>query len=291
MENKLSWRKLAEITTDGAPNMLGCNSGFIKSAKNLNPEILGFHWMIHRFALATKPLPEYFSYAFKIIVEIVNYIKTSALNTRLFKRMCDEFSDTTLNILYYSQVRWLSAGNMLNRVYEIKNELIEFFKNNQKCEYADFLRMNDTTISYLVDIFSHFNRVNLSLQGYSCNVFVHYGVISSFVTKLNLWINRVNENSYTQFEILNTHSSRDKNYLKRYIMEHLESLKSEFNKYFSELKLNKSDFDFVRNPFDRGIKVKEDLQEEIIDLQNDIYAHEIYKYYKNSNIEGLESNV
>ena len=47
-------------------------------------------------------------------VNIINYIKNSALNKRLLKALCDEMSSDHQNLLFHSEVRWLkfSRGYM-----------------------------------------------------------------------------------------------------------------------------------------------------------------------------------
>ena len=84
----LEWSKLVGCTTDGAPAMLGRKSGFQSYTKAVSPEIIFTHCFIHRFALCTKVLhPELLS-CLQQIVKIVNFVKTSALNTRLFANLC-----------------------------------------------------------------------------------------------------------------------------------------------------------------------------------------------------------
>jgi len=52
-------------------------------------------------------------------VKIINYIKTSALNTRLLKALCSEMGFDHQNLLFHSEVHWLSRGEVLKRIYEL----------------------------------------------------------------------------------------------------------------------------------------------------------------------------
>jgi len=52
-------------------------------------------------------------------VKIINYIKNSVSNTRLLKALCDEMGSDHQNILFHLEVRWLSRGEVLKRLYEI----------------------------------------------------------------------------------------------------------------------------------------------------------------------------
>ena len=49
-------------------------------------------------------------------VNIINCIKTSALNTRLLKALCDETGSDHQNLLFPSEARWLSRGEALKRL-------------------------------------------------------------------------------------------------------------------------------------------------------------------------------
>ena len=44
----LEWKNLACCCNDGAPAMLGCNSGFQASVKRQAPKNKGVHCMLHR---------------------------------------------------------------------------------------------------------------------------------------------------------------------------------------------------------------------------------------------------
>ena len=44
----LQWEKLVGICTDGAPTMLGSQSGFIARIKQKSPNAVGTHCVIHR---------------------------------------------------------------------------------------------------------------------------------------------------------------------------------------------------------------------------------------------------
>lgn len=56
-DNDLSWDMVSAICSDGAPAMLGQNSGFGALAKVAAPHIIVTHCALHKHALATKTLP------------------------------------------------------------------------------------------------------------------------------------------------------------------------------------------------------------------------------------------
>ena len=127
-KNNLEWSKLVGCATDGAPVMLGRKSGFQSYIKAVSPEIIFTHCFIHRFALCAKVLPLQLLSCLQQIVKIVNFVKTSSLNTGLFANLCADLGSNHKCLLFYTEVRWLPRGNMTRRVFELRNGLLEFYE-------------------------------------------------------------------------------------------------------------------------------------------------------------------
>ena len=166
----LKYENLLAICTDGAPAMLGCRSGFMKHVKESAPHVIGNHCMIHREALASKTLPDSLKCVFLVAIKMVNHIKSSALNTRLFQNLCLNMNADHKILLYHTEVRWLSKGNVLRRFLDLNVEVKEFFKLQGKDDWVALIDDNSwlLNLSYLTDIFEKLNTLNLSLQGNEC---------------------------------------------------------------------------------------------------------------------------
>jgi len=97
-------------------------------------------------------------------VKIINYIKTSALNTRLLKALCDELGSDHQNLLFHSEVRWLSGGEVLKRLYELRKE-VEPFLIDRKSDLSHYFQDKKwgASLAHLRDIFSYINESNLKL--------------------------------------------------------------------------------------------------------------------------------
>ena len=80
---------------------------------------------------------------------------------------------------------------------------MEFLQSKEKYDFKNFLAESELELAYLVDIFSIFNQLNVQLQGKGANLFTHQGIIKAFVEKLQLWINRVENSNFVQFQYLN----------------------------------------------------------------------------------------
>ena len=101
---------------------------FFQKLNEKNPAIVSTHCVIHRKALASKTLPQNLNQTLNSTIKIVNYIKSSAWNSRLFTVLCEDLDSDHKVLLFYTEVRWLSKGNMLTRVYELKEEVILFLE-------------------------------------------------------------------------------------------------------------------------------------------------------------------
>ena len=88
---ELDWKNLIGCTTNGAHSMMGRKSGFTTYVKTVSSNATIVHCFIHRFALCAKVLPEKILLCLKRVIKPVNFVKTYAVNTLLFKRLCEDF--------------------------------------------------------------------------------------------------------------------------------------------------------------------------------------------------------
>ena len=83
-QNEIDWKKLIGCTTDGAPSMLGRKFGFTTYVETVSSNATIIHCFMHRFSLCVKMLPEKMLLCLKRVIKLVNFVKTSAVITRLF---------------------------------------------------------------------------------------------------------------------------------------------------------------------------------------------------------------
>ncbi len=181
----MDWNRCVAICTDGAASMTGHKSGLISIIQKLNPNIKLVHCIIHRQALASKKLSPDLNKVMEIIFKTVNFINVRALNSRLFKVLCDEMGAQHNNLLLCTEVRWPSRGKVLRRVYELRKEINKFLKRQEKESLFDEMEFV-SKLAYLTDIFEHFNKLNLSLQN-NDNILDVSDRIRGFVEKLIVW--------------------------------------------------------------------------------------------------------
>ena len=93
----------------------------------------------------------------------MNFIEADSLGTRQFKELCKDMNAMHEILLFHTAVRWLSKDNVLNRVFEMKDEIKLFLEFKNKEEFLSHFNDNNWIIShaYLADIFEKLNILNL----------------------------------------------------------------------------------------------------------------------------------
>ncbi|XP_067122548.1 protein FAM200C-like [Centruroides vittatus] len=202
-ENNLSWDMVSAVCSEGAPAMLRRKSGFGALVKADASHIVVTHCILHRHALATKTMPPKLAEVLKIVVECVNYVRNSALRHRIFKELCKEMGSEFEVLLYHSNVRWLSRGQVLNRVFALREELALFLQEHQHghtdCfKNSEFILM----LAYMADIFAALNYLNQQMQGSGVNIIETEKALKAFQKKLPLWKRRIENGNFANFTLL-----------------------------------------------------------------------------------------
>ena len=194
----IDWSKVKAVCTDGAPSMLGRNYGFQALVNEVSPDVIANHCMIHREALAEKTLPDPLNNVWKDVFKVVKYVKSSALNTRLFRNLCGSMEADHKDLFFHTEVRWLSRGNVLQRVFDVRVELKAFLMVQGNAVWAS-LFLDEDWLSYLSDIFERLNVLNLSLQGRDSNILVFCNKLLAFQGRLDLWASKVASGRHAMF--------------------------------------------------------------------------------------------
>ena len=84
--------------------MTGQKSGVIVQIKAVNPKAMATHCMLHRQALASKGMEPDLHSVLNTVVTAVNFVKSRALQSRLFGQLCREMDAGHDALLYHSEV-------------------------------------------------------------------------------------------------------------------------------------------------------------------------------------------
>lgn len=291
-ELEVDWKTFSSITTDGAPAMLGVKAGLVSRLKSkaltYGVELKSFHCIIHQESLCSKKLK--MEHVMNIVIKTVNWIRSHALNNRQFSALLEEMDAQYGCLIYYSEVRWLSRGAVLQRFFNLLKEINCFMisKNKIVSELNNIDWIKD--LAFLVDITTHLNVLNVQLQGKNKVITNMCDSIQSFTMKLKLWETQLVSNNLVHFPTLKQVSTEN-NDGKKFI-SHILLLKDEFQCRFVDFQKYKDDFLLFSEPFSINVEnVREDLQLELIDLQcntnlktkfETVGIPELFKYLENN---------
>ena len=82
-----------------------------------------------------------FKEVMQVVINVVNFVKSTDLNCRLCKDFCSSENAEYSSLLLYTAVRWLSRGSTLKRIFTLRGEVKDFL-HNRKNKNATFLQMN-----------------------------------------------------------------------------------------------------------------------------------------------------
>ena len=269
-ETGLDWKKCVGVCTDGARAMTGRHSGVVARIREVAPDVQWTHCSIHREALAVKRMPAELKAVLDTAVKAVNFIKSRPMHARLFHVLCDEMGSEHVQLLLHTEVRWLSRGKVLSRLFELHREVQVFLQDKSfplSGVFVDTLWLSQ--LAYLSDIFSRMNELNLGLQGLSTSAFDVQDKISAMLKKLELFQIKIRTGDVSAFPNLETFLSdndlRLADQVRDNIAEHLKSLRQQFAEYFPAIVQGNT---WMRNPF--VVKAHDVLEENLSALEQEL---------------------
>ena len=153
-------RKLVCISTDGAPAMVGRENGLVAKVKNINPNVIAFHCIIHQTVLCAK-LNEAFSALMSTMVKLINFLRCkSSLCHRQLHCFLTEVNALHDDLLLHNNIRWLSKGKALRRLWDLRHGICHFLGEltlPAAERYLEILGSNDqmADLTFLIDIMEH----------------------------------------------------------------------------------------------------------------------------------------
>lgn len=233
--------KLFSVSTDGCPSMTGKNIGFIKllsdEAKKQYPNhfIIPIHCIIHQEALSKNALK--LDSVTSIITKFVNFIRGSALRHRQFRAFLINKGAQYHDVFHHHAVRWLSIGEVVLRVYNLRKEIVEYLNEIENLDYPQF-ESDEWWIdcAFTVDILGLLNKLNKNLQGRNKFAFDMYGEIKEFAIKIYELMNAIANNEIEQFSTLSNHKDQvTSDQLEKYSMV-LDELLTSFSTRFQDFR-------------------------------------------------------
>uniref|UniRef100_A0A4W2GWJ7 Zinc finger MYM-type containing 6 n=1 Tax=Bos indicus x Bos taurus TaxID=30522 RepID=A0A4W2GWJ7_BOBOX len=280
----LNWKHCVGLCTDGAASMTGRCSGLRAKIQEVATNTVAFtHCFIHREHLAAAKLSPCLHEILLQSAQILSFIKSNALNSRMLTILCEEMGSEHVNLPLHAEVRWISRGRILTRLFELRHE-IEIFLNQKHSDLAKYFFDEEwvAKVAYLSDIFSLINGLNLSLQGTMTTLFNLYNKIDVLKKKLKTWLKRTQENDYDMFPSFSDFSSSsglNMSSMAGVILEHLEGLSQMLNDCYPPEDDVRSGNLWIINPFTNHQKSNlTDLEEEkLAQLSSDLRLQSVFK--------------
>lgn len=257
--------------------MTGRVKELIVHTRQKNPDTLWPHCVIHREALASKKMSPELNSILNDAVKAINFIKSRPQNARLFRRLYYSMGSEHTELLLHTEVCWLSRGKVLNRLFELRNEVCCFLSDNAS-PLATLFKDNNwiAKLAYLADIFTKLNELNLSLQGRDTTILKLYDRVGGFLKKAELWKRLCAEGDFScfsQFDSFVVSENMERDTVKTFLDGHLANVISSFKSYFPEVREKSEQLDWVRNPFtlsqSNSGTLPVNLREELLDLSTD----------------------
>lgn len=257
-----SLNKLVSVTADGAPNITGKNNGLIALLR-ANPDFKNihlFHCLIHQQALCMKNLsiPDVENF----VVKIINSIRAHATQHRLFIEFSQKNDSEYRDLKYYTAVRWLSKGLMVERFYLNMVNIYQFFEQKgiiyEKLMDLEFI----IRIAFLVDLTKIVNGYNTELQGKNKNFWDMLATIDELKSFLNsaasyLSINRIHGRFSTLQKMVNDTSAGACLPYFPTLLSFLNILIQSFNDRFTDFDTVAKIYNFLIAPFNSPIDTLE----------------------------------
>ena len=139
----------------------------------------------------------------KTVMEIVNYIRTHALNHRQFKNLIAELDQGFPGDLpLHCPIRRLSKSQVLSRFFQLL-DVVKLFMEEKNKNYPELLDLEwIMDLAILVDMLYHLNRLNLNLLGKLKTLPDLVRSIFAFINKPKLFKAHIQKGDLTHFPTL-----------------------------------------------------------------------------------------
>ena len=133
ISGQLKWSFYVGICIDAAAAMTRQLSGLTARIKEVAPESELMHCVICRKMLASQKMSFEFNSILIDVIKVFKHIKAHAFNLHLLEQLWEEMDTEHRHLPLYTDIKWLSQGKLLTRVFEIREPLQKFSQKRSYC--------------------------------------------------------------------------------------------------------------------------------------------------------------
>lgn len=117
------------LTTNGVPTMSGKKNGLVvricekRAEENCVGELSIYHCIKHHESLCGRAIK--MKDVMTTVTQVLNFTRTKGLNHRQFKSFLED-------VPYHTGMRWVCRRKVLNRFFELCEEICQFLENKRK---------------------------------------------------------------------------------------------------------------------------------------------------------------
>ena len=100
--------------------------------------------MVHRHHLVTKKISSDLHESLRVVIQIVNKIKSHSKYDRLFRKFCIDTGteQERVRLILHTEVQWLSKGNCLARFVKLFDTIVNFLENLNENNFAKKIKLH-----------------------------------------------------------------------------------------------------------------------------------------------------
>ncbi|XP_076810439.1 general transcription factor II-I repeat domain-containing protein 2A-like [Clavelina lepadiformis] len=252
-ELQLPIQNICALSTDGAPAMIGACHGVVTNLRTeYCPDLIVIHCIIHQSVLCAK-LSGDFQELMTDAMKLINKLKAnSSLKHRQLRNFLDQHNAEFCDLLTHNNVRWLSKGNALKRLWDLRKDLVMFL--NEKGQTSTLLEgTNLCNLAFLADCFTHLNTLNLKLQGKGHTIIQLWSAVKSFKQQLLLFVSDITKDMlhFPCLKVTIQEVSCDNDW--SCFVEFLQNLDTEFCNRFKEFYEISSVIELISHPLSADV--------------------------------------
>ena len=246
-------RNFMGIATDQAGSMVGKNLGLGALLQSEYPYIVCKPDLSHIFNLICKSVVKVMPKTIlQTVGELTAYFRYSCQRRYRLRRVQEEFKKSNLvDVLKYTEVRWLSLSQSINRLLELWDPMKVYFRQEKDLEYMKKMTTeNRLQLRIVADLLSYLAHYNLIFQQ---SDLLYDEIIYTLEESLRVFGNLVFKKQFTHDEILDLIPNKS-------AKEHLDPHSYEIQDFIDQWLDSHNETKTIYEKYQENLRRKTDIQ-------------------------------